>query len=156
MTDCPSALSARETRLLQHYAHQRRVVEAGALLGYSTIMLARVAARVVSIDKHEGYTTPTLRRYMTNLERASVLPRVTPIVGDAIELLPRHAADLAFIDLTGERELTLAALLAVRAPIVGVHDVTRSRCRGVCDAIRIAGYSSLAHVDTLAILRKPL
>lgn len=51
----PTALSLREDACLRHYARGRRVTEAGALLGHSTIQLAQTARGVVSIDRHTGY-----------------------------------------------------------------------------------------------------
>lgn len=147
----PTALSSREVRALQDLARGRKVVEAGALLGGSTIIMARVAREVVSIDRHEGYTAPTLRQFMSNMDRAGVSNVVRPVVGNAHELLDKHPAELAFIDLTGRLEDTLAALKAVRAPIVAVHDLCRSHCEGVEAAIRASGLHIVGHVDTLAI-----
>jgi len=42
----PTALSSREIRALQDLARGRKVVEAGALLGGSTIIMARVALSI--------------------------------------------------------------------------------------------------------------
>lgn len=153
ITGCPTAMSAPEARLLQRYADGRRVVEAGALLGYSTIRLAQVAARVVSIDRHEGYSAPTYRRFRSNIERAGVSRRVTPVVGDAVALLPQHAADLAFIDLTGQLALTAAAMKAAQARLVAVHDLGRAYCQ-VDEAIVAAGFRVVEAVDTLAVCER--
>jgi hypothetical protein len=159
ISDCPSSLSDRETACLQRWARDKRVVEAGALLGYSTIKLAEVATHVVSIDKHEGYTTPTLRRYLTNLERAGVRGKVTPLVGDAPPLLASvRDVDFAFIDLTGKGDLTMTSIMRSHAPIVGVHDFGRPGCE-VEGVVRLLWshyrWTILELVDTLVVCRRP-
>jgi hypothetical protein len=68
-----TALSNSECTLLRRIAAGRRVVEAGALLGFSTVLLASVAASVVSIDRHEDYGPSTWRPYRSNLVRFTVL-----------------------------------------------------------------------------------
>jgi hypothetical protein len=152
ISDCPSSLSDRETACLQRWARDKRVVEAGALLGYSTIKLAEVATHVVSIDKHEGYTTPTLRRYLSNLERAGVRGKVTPLVGDAQDLLRNViGVEFGFVDLTGDWLLTHRALKACRANLIGIHDFGRQHCTGVEAAIRTNHLRVIEVVDTLAI-----
>jgi hypothetical protein len=150
---CPSALSPRETDALQRWARARRCVEAGALLGYSTIHMAQVASGVVSIDRHEGYSGPTWKPYLSNLERAGVRHRVLPVKGDVFDALPHVDGDFGFIDLTGTYDVTRKALSLMRAHFVGVHDATRSRCEGVGQALR--DYITLEHVDTLVIAVKP-
>lgn len=150
--DIPCALSPRERAVLQRWARWRRVVEAGALLGGSTVTLASVAAHVTSIDRHEGYSGPTLRPYLANLDRYGVRPRVRPLVGDATALLPSVEADVGFLDLTGTYAVTLAALRALRAPVALVHDVGRPHCHGVEAAILTVGGRPLAHVDTLVVV----
>jgi hypothetical protein len=146
----PTSLSAREANCLHRWAHNKRVIEVGALLGYSTIQLSGVAASVISIDRHEGYTGPTLKPYLFNIwqyGRANVLP----VVGDALTELPKFWGDFGFIDLTGQKELTSAALKAIRCPIVGIHDFTRTNCEGVAEAIK--GMDVLEVSDTLVIVR---
>jgi hypothetical protein len=148
----PCALSLRERTEMVRWARGKRVVEAGALLGGSTVTLASVAASVISIDRHVGYTGPTLRTFMANLYHAGVASKVDVRVGDAIALLPNAPADIAFIDLTGTFDVTLKALQAVRAPIVMIHDTERQRCGGVAQAIKAMGGRALAQVDTLAVV----
>lgn len=129
------------------------MVEAGALLGFSTIKLSHVAASVVSIDKHEGYTTSTYRRFMSNIERFGDRYRVQPIVGDAVDRLQAIDADVAFIDLTGQFDLTRSAMRAVRPDLVLVHDVGRAHCQ-VDAAIVAAGFRVVEAVDTLALCER--
>ena len=83
-TDIPTALSPAESMLLQRVARGRRVVEAGALLGHSTIVLASTAASVVSIDKHEGYGPSTLGAWLRNIDRYCVQGLVKLVQGDAL------------------------------------------------------------------------
>lgn len=148
-TGVPCALSGRERAALRRWCRNRRVVEAGALLGGSTIEIARAATSLVSIDRHEGYSAPTYRQFRSNLDRARVTVRA--VVGDAVVELPRFAADAAFIDLTGEYALTLAAIRATTAPLVLVHDLGRVRCRGVEQALLASHLHILEHIDTLAV-----
>ena len=146
----PTALSAREVNSLQRWAHGKRVVEAGALLGYSTLRLSDVAKSVVSIDKREGYSGPTLAPYLHhvwNYGNANILP----VQGDVLTELPHYRGDFGFIDLTGKFELTQAALAAIRCPIVGIHDFSRPKCEGVAQAIE--GMEALELTDTLVIVR---
>lgn len=155
LTDCPTSISTREAEALQRWACGRRVVEAGSLLGGSTIIIAEVAAHVTSIDKHKDYTTPTFKRFMSNLRRAGVAYKVGAVVGDVRQELPKVHADFAFLDLTGEFHLTRQALEAIQAPLIGVHDFGRVHCSGVEQAICELGYEILEHVDTLVVCRKP-
>lgn len=147
----PTAISQREADCLARHARDKRVVEAGALLGASTITLARTAVHVVSIDRHMGYTGDTWAAYLSNLDRAGVRLRVTAIRGEAIAQLPKHDADMAFIDLTGEYGLTLSAINATTAPLIAIHDYQRVRCEGVARAIKTAGLRLVEVVDSLAV-----
>lgn len=151
----PTALTQRESYALRRYAKDRTVVEAGALLGYSTIQLASTARLVTSIDRHTGYDgkpNDTYRQYRRNLDVAGLTKRVTPIVGDC-SLLNTYPADFCFIDLCGTFEVTLAAIQMARAPLVGVHDFQRQSCRGV--GLAVSGYQVVERVDSLIILEKP-
>ena len=154
ITDCPTSISRREAEALQRWAYGRRVIEAGSLLGGSTIIIAEVAAHVTSIDKHQDYTTPTARRFHSNLLRAGLAGKVDSIIGDCRVELPRSTGDFTFLDLTGDYLLTKQALLASTTPLVAVHDMGRVRCGGVEQAIRELGYEILEHVDTLVVCRK--
>lgn len=151
----PTAVSVREGALLQKYAARGFVVETGALLGYSTIQLARTADRVISIDRHSGYThwrNDTLRQFQRNLDVCGVSQRVTPVVGD-FSLMAGYAADFAFIDLDGQYTTTLQAIRLARAPYIGIHDYGRTSCRGVERAVHDSGLEVVERVDSLVILR---
>lgn len=150
----PTALTFREAIALRHWAKDKRVTEAGSLLGYSTIQLARSARHVVAIDRHTGYDAQpndSLRAFRNNLELYGVAGRVSPVVGD-YSLLRHHPADLVFIDLDGTFETTANAIAYARAPIIAVHDFGRSNCEGVAQAVSASGRHVAAQIDTLVIL----
>jgi len=116
--DIPSALEYREADVLRLYALNGQVLEVGALLGHSTVTLAQVADRVVSVDPHVGYPEadprPTLGPFLANLERYGVRDKVVPCVGRDDEVLPflrPKSFDLAFVDTTGKYSDTLRAAL---------------------------------------------
>lgn len=150
MKQIPTAMSAREAQALQRFARGQRVVECGALLGYSTLVLADVATSVVSVDRHSGYGPSTLRAFRSNIEG---VPNITSVVGDARDVLPHLCAERYFIDLDGTYETTRAMIDAIRGDaMIAVHDFARSHCAGVERAIRDC--EVLEVIDTLAILRK--
>lgn len=146
-----TALSDGEARALARLADGRRVVEAGALLGASAVVLGSTAASVVSIDKHEGYGPSTLRAYRSNLDRYALRRNVRPIVGDVVDHLPLVPADVAFIDLTGEYALTRVALESTTARVIALHDLCRVHCDGVERAIKDTGLQIVEHIDSLAV-----
>jgi predicted rRNA methylase YqxC with S4 and FtsJ domains len=154
-TYIPTALSKREAMRLQAYAYGRRVVEAGALLGFSTIALAEVAEHVVSIDRHTGYygRKLSLRTFQRNLEVCNVAGKVSAVVDDFARLA-EFSADFAFIDLDGTRDTTLRAIALCKAQFIGVHDYARLNCGGVDAAVRDSGLPVVERADSLIILRR--
>lgn len=149
--DIPTALSRPEVRALQAFTEGLRVVECGALLGFSTLKIADVAARVVSVDRHTGYGPSTLRQFRSNIGgRANVVP----VQADCLELLPFLSADRYFIDLDGTYATTAAVLAAVKHGTMAIHDVNRQRCDGVLKAILDSGWTLDYVVDTLAFLHR--
>lgn len=152
----PSAVSKREAQVLQQRAAGRAVVEAGSLLGYSTIQLARTARHVVSIDRHTGYhhwKNDSLRQLRRNIEVAGVAQKVTVVVGDLFRM-QQPAADFMFIDLDGLYATTLKAIQLARAAIIGVHDFERTSCKGVAQAVADCGLKVIERVDSLVILQR--
>src|SRR5689334_23021520 len=120
--DIPTALTELEAKELIAQSDGKRVVEAGALLGFSTIHLAQRATHVISIDRHEGYNdAPTLNLFTRNLHRYRVNNRVQTVQGNVLDHIADYEADFAFIDLTGKYQLTKDVLNRVRARVVGVH-----------------------------------
>lgn len=157
ISGCPTAISPAEVDLLQQYARGKRVLEMGALLGYSTIKLAEVASHVVSIDMHEGYRGKTYWRYMSNLERAGIRHKVTPVLGDAIALTPMFDChEFYFIDLTGIWKDTRDAIKAIPAcpALIGIHDFGRQNCTGVELAVSSLRCTIIDKAETLVIAVK--
>lgn len=132
--DIPTALTDKEADELVRRAFGRSVLEIGALLGYSTVVLASAADRVISVDPHIGYPAddprPTLNRFLRNLDRYGVRDTVTVMLGRDDEVLPLLAEnqfDLAFVDCTGEYDTTLNAMkratqLLKKGGALAVHD----------------------------------
>lgn len=152
MTAIPTAISAAEARALREFSRGLRVIECGALLGYSTLLFADQAASVVSIDRHEGYGPSTLAPYLSNIAgRRNV---IVPVVADCRDVLPFLTGDRYFLDLDGTYATTRAALAAIRDSRVpvAVHDFRRQSCDGVARAILDAGYDIEQVIDSLAIV----
>lgn len=151
----PTALSIAETRELGIFARHMRMVECGALLGYSTLVMAETASHVVSIDRHEGYGPSTLHAFLSNIEGCH--DRITPVVADCRALLPMLTCDRYFIDLDGTYETTRAVLEAIpyRNIPIALHDFERNNCPGVIQAVLdTPGYEIDRVVDTLAFIRR--
>lgn len=146
----PTTLSPREVRLLTRVTESRRVVEAGALLGFSTIATACKASHVVSIDRHEGYSGSTWHPFLSNLHRFGVRDKVTPVKGDIKDVLPLYHGDIGVLDLTGTFEDTLQALALFQVPYLLIHDFQRVKCEGVERAIKAARLNIEEVVDTYA------
>lgn len=146
----PTAISPREARFMQQIADDREVIEYGALLGFSTVVLARAAATLVSVDRHDGYSGETLRPYLSNLDRYGV--RVTAVQDDCLSWAG-HKADVAFIDLTGQYQLTKDMLLHLASPLALIHDLDRPRC-DVDRAIKDAVWRPIGQVDTLVLCER--
>jgi len=77
----------------------KRILEVGALIGYSAILMGKELANdahliTIEIDPH------TAKIAEENLRKAEIPPTVEVLVGDAIEVIPRLAGmfDLVFID----------------------------------------------------------
>jgi tRNA A58 N-methylase Trm61 len=148
-----TGISRTETRALQAFSEGQRIVECGALLGYSTLAIAAVAAHVISIDRHEGYGPSTLAPFLSNIDGHR--DRISPVVGDGRLVVPVLDADRYFLDLDGSFENTRAVLAAI--PVgrpVAIHDCNRQSCGGVLQAIRAEGYEISHVVETLAIIRR--
>lgn len=148
-----SAVSEPELRALLRLAEGKRVIECGALLGFSTIHLGATAGSLISIDRHKGYGPDTLNPFLSNITTHCV--DVEPLVGDCVDLLPQVVGDIAFLDLDGTLNLTRSALLALHksVSICAVHDLTRNSCHGVEEAIlHTHGWRLHEAVGTLGIL----
>lgn len=87
-------------QILLRLVGARRVVEVGALVGYSALAMAKVLpadGRVDTIELDPRYAEMTRR----NVARSSEASKVQVILGNAVEVLPTlpdNAYDVAFID----------------------------------------------------------
>lgn len=150
--EIPSAISPREARFMQSICKEKRVVEFGALLGFSTIILAEVAGSLTSVDRHIEYSGPTLNQLISNLHRYGVNDSVRVIEGDAATW-SNLAGDIAFIDLTGQYEITKRVLSGLSCKLALVHDFDRPNC-DVGRGIRDAGWKVIGHVDSLVLCER--
>lgn len=98
-----SAAQGKLLHLLARSIGARKILEVGALGGYSTIFLARALAeggRVVTLELEQSHADVAA----ANLERAGLRDRVEIRVGPALDTLPKLESegagpfDLAFID----------------------------------------------------------
>lgn len=140
MIDIPTAVTQAEQDFLSDIANDKIVYEAGALLGASTIALAKHARLVVSVDPHEGYpaTDPgsTWGLFKSNLTIAGVINRVQAVRAKFQDCPPTFGYGFAFADLTGEHDITLDFLNATsHIRYVGIHDYQRSGCQGATQAV---------------------
>lgn len=128
------------------------MIEAGALLGASTVVMAEKAARVISIDRHQGYGPSTLNPFLSNVAGFS---NVIPVVADARRIIGSLKGDKYFIDLDGSYETTKAVLEEIPYTLpVAIHDFRRQNCSGVEKAILELDYEVQTVVDTLAVIRR--
>ncbi len=77
----------------------KRVLEIGALIGYSTILMGKELdndAHLITIEKDEGKA----KIAKNNIETARINPKIEVIIGDALKVLPKLEGefDLIFID----------------------------------------------------------
>lgn len=140
MIEIPTAVTLGEQQLLSEVANDRLVYEAGALMGASTIALARHARIVVSVDPHDGYPrrdpSPTWELFKDNLRQAGVSNRVQAIRAKFQDALPTFQYGFAFADLTGQYDITKEFLDAtVHIWRVAVHDYERNGCAGATRAV---------------------
>ncbi len=147
MNVIPTAITREERTKLVQLARNRVVMEIGALFGYSTIAMAEVASRVISIDPHEGYPTnnprPTIAPFLANLRDCGVRDNVTVILepwDKVCGLFRGKSADLVFIDMTGEYRDTLQALYNVQDNLewgaIAVHDMGNPDWPGAEQAVQ--------------------
>jgi predicted O-methyltransferase YrrM len=162
---------------LQQLAAGKGVLEVGALLGFSTVLLAQVAEAVVSIDPHAGYPFDNPRetwgQFNENLLLYGVADKVTVLREDDSALLSLDTyldgsefgnlpIQLAFIDCDGTYPTTIRVLervapwLPVEGGIIAVHDYDLPEWPGAGEAVRDFCTQTGARfgvIDTLAIIR---
>ena len=172
-SDIQSAVTPEEARALAGLARGKTVIELGAYHGFSTVVLASVAAEVVSIDWHMGDEHAGLGDtwdiFSASIDRYGMRDRVIVIRERFEDVLPRLAAEHAgkfdgcFLDAKHDeesvtRDLRLALPLIKPGGFCAVHDYGRNAANGhpgfavteVADRYGIAGVAG-----TLAWWFKP-
>ncbi len=161
-----TSLTAAEAEALAMLARGRLVIEVGAAYGYSTIVMAQVAARVVSIDPHMGYGSlpGSLEAMRANLEAYGVADKVEVIHGEAaytaLRVLRVPEVGLVFIDGDHREEAVRQDVTTAMgmSPRVACHDYGEETCpdvRTVLDALDLDYLPPPRIVDTLWILERP-
>lgn len=128
-----------EAHALAWLARRQRVIEFGTWIGFSTIVMARVAEQVVTVDWHHGDIhageRETLVPYLDNLARFELRDTVITIIGRFEQVAPflnPGRFTFGFLDGTHDyastyRDLTLmASLLDSPGCRMAVHDYDRS------------------------------
>lgn len=148
-------LQGKFLEFLVRISGARRVLEIGALGGYSTIWLARAlpeGGRVVTLEL-EPHHAEVARR---NLDRAGALDRVEVIVGSALDTLPKLVSrvepfDLIFIDADKEsypEYLGWALKLSRPGTVIVADNVVREGlvADADCDDPRVQGVRRFAEM----------
>ena len=142
--DILTAVTAEEAIALAALAEDKDVLELGAFLGFSTVVLASVAKRVWSVDWHGGDAhagaADTWAGYTANLAAYGVEDRVEACHGRFEDEVPKLAAagvvvDGAFIDGQHDeesvrRDLALALTLVRPGGFIAWHDYGRDASTG--------------------------
>jgi SAM-dependent methyltransferase len=158
-----------EGQALAELVRGLRVLEIGSYFGLSTVVLAREAEHVVTLDTHDGRGTAvpqnTLPAFQVNLARNGVSHKVTSLIGtvDDVDLADHGPFDVAYIDGGHDRasvEADTAAALAVLKPggLLAYHDYASEidrDVREVVDAMVARGAEVLSVIDSLAVVRPP-
>lgn len=95
-------LGPHKGRVLQKVIRKvkpKRILEVGALIGYSAILMGKVLgsdANIITIEIHSDEAAAA----KDNIREAGIKPAVDVLVGDAIEILPKLEGpfDLVFVD----------------------------------------------------------
>lgn len=155
-------MTPAEAETLTRLAHNRRVLEVGSLLGYSTVVLARAAKYVVAVDPHDGYPAtdprPTYNGFRHNLTKYGVADKVIPVVGDGRRVLPMFRPSqfsLIFIDITRHAGELIFLARQLEPRWIALHDYGLKQWPGVQEAIdelfKVRSYP-MEITDTLAVL----
>ena len=130
----------------------RRILEVGALVGYSTILMGRElgeGSEIVTIE----YDRDEAEQARANIARAELSTRVDILIGDALEIIPtlEGSFDMVFLDAAKHQYLDYLLLVEDKLPSGGVvvadnvGFMSRSM-RGYLDHVRDSGkYVSELH-----------
>lgn len=129
-------LSRGEGATLADAARGKIVLEIGSYCGLSTICMAQTAAKVISVDTHDGRGTPdqrnTLLEFMGNLKKHSVSNNVEVFVGTSTEFAKKEVGigqkyEFIFIDGSHDPEsvredIRVALALLKDGGLIAFHD----------------------------------
>jgi predicted O-methyltransferase YrrM len=138
-----SAVTPPEAAKLAELATGANVLELGAHLGFSTVVMSRTAKLVCSVDSHVGLGPDTWDIFQENLKAWGATGNVAPIRGLFEDVLPILAArgvefDGCFIDgdhtlESVKRDLELAKPLVRLGGFIAFHDYGRGPENGFPD-----------------------
>lgn len=137
-----SSLSLDESAVLYDVCRGKNVLEIGALLGYSTCVIASVSKSVVSIDPHTGWGG-TEARFRDNLSAHGLQDKVEVRVGFSQDVVPSYPAgsfDVAWIDADHSygavlRDAYLALNVTKEGGVLVFHDWDEDDCPEVRPAL---------------------
>ncbi len=159
--DVTSAVTPREATALAGLCRDRVILELGSYHGFSTVVIASVAEKVVAVDWHRGDDmagiSDTWDIFWTTLCRYGVADRVKPVKDRFETALPRMLANADLFDgcfLDGHHSATsVAADLSLVLPLIraggflAFHDYGRGPENGH------PGFGVTAVVDDLHLAR---
>ena len=154
----PGWLTLDEAMALQTLVTNQQVLELGSYKGRSTVVMATTAARVVSVDWHQGDmhvgSTDTRAEFAQNIKDfANVVP-VTGRFADVVPQLTNYTFDGVFVDgqhdfTSVQEDMTLA--LSLKPKWIAVHDWDDF---AVTQAIADMGLTPTRVVGALAIFEE--
>ncbi len=112
-----------EADVLADLARDKIVLELGAYMGRSTVVLAKTATLVISVDLHDMWGEDSLPDYLKNTRS---LPNVVSVIGAFDQIVPYlGGVDVVYID--GEHDADsvtqdLGMALQTGATVVAFHD----------------------------------
>lgn len=136
-----TSLTYREAEELRRLAAGKTVLEIGSAYGFSTITMAKVAERVVSVDHHEHMKSAD--QLQLNLARHGVSDKVKVIVGNSKKILPTlepSQFDMVFIDgdhsTFGIQSDIISSLKLVKLEgCIAAHDYREDTCPEVAPVV---------------------
>ncbi len=84
-------------------AKPKHVLEVGTLIGYSAILMGKELAsdaEIVSIEIHSDEAELAVK----NIDKAAIPPKITVIVGDALQLIPTLKGPFDFVFIDAEKD----------------------------------------------------
>jgi hypothetical protein len=156
-------LTEEEAAELTRLAAGKIVLEIGSYCGLSTIVMARVAARVFALDWHRGDADAgfgnTLVEFYGNLYGHDLADKVAVLVGRTAELAPALGdawADMAFVDGAHDytsvvTDLCLARRCLKPGGMIAMHDFGREQVENAALRVFPREFSQVARVGSLGV-----